>query len=452
MKARGALGAIALAVLTAGTAQADPSSPPDEYPPAKRPVPDYGGRPPPSTTGRDVALWGPRLVLSPLYVVNEYVIRTPLSVALPAAENAELPRKVRDFFIFGRDYKSGIVPIAYAEFGFKPSAGAYAFWNDALAPGNDWSVHTEAWPTDWYALAVKESARLDSRRAVHLQLVGTHRPDRVFYGLGPETLESSQSRFTAAVTDESAMFDWRYWRESRLQLTVGVRSESLGPGRYGHDPTIQQEAATGAFAVPYGYGGRYTAEYNRILLSLDSRRPAPAPGSGARIEAKAEQGSNVLGSPESGWIRYGATAAGFVDLDRYQHVVSISVNTTFADPLGSLPLPFTELAALGGDGPMFGYLPGRLLGRSAAVGALRYTWPLAPGLGGSIEAALGNAFDQHLEGFRPEMLRFSGDVGISTIGAKAYPIQAIVGLGSETFEHGGQIDSIRVKIAVNHGF
>ena len=37
-----------------------------------------------------------------------------------------------------------------------------------------------------------------------------------------------------------------------------------------------------------------------------------------------------------------------------------------------------------------------------------------PWLGGTIEAAVGNVFGEHLQGFRPGRLRFSGDIGIST--------------------------------------
>ena len=452
LKLWGALTVVALGAMTARPAGADPTPPATSEPPPKRPVPDYGWRRPTPTTARHVLLWVPRVILSPLYFVSEYVFRAPLSVVIPAAERAEVPRKLRDLFLFAPGHKGGIVPVAYADFGFNPSAGVYAFWNDALATGNDWSVHAEAWPTGWYALSLRESVRLDKQRVVRFQVTGTHRPDRVFYGTGPQTLESSQSRFTDATADESAMLDWKYWRQSRLQLTVGVHSESVGPGHYGSDRSLEAEAATGAFAVPYGFGSRYTAEYNRVLAALDSRRPAPASGSGARAELKAEQGSNMLGSPASGWIRYGATAAGFLDLDQHQHVVSLSVSTSFADPLGSLPIPFAELVALGGDGPMFGFFPRRLVDRSAAVAAVRYVWPLAPGFGGTMEAALGNVFDRHLQGFQPDLLRFSGDIGLSTLGARDYPIEAIVGIGSETFEHGGQIDSVRVKVSVNHGF
>jgi len=445
-----ALFAITLVAATVGRASADPSV--AQGPPPKRPVPDYGGGRPKPKSARDLALWVPRLILSPFYLVSEYVIREPLSVALPAAESVELPRKVRDFFVFGPQHKSGIVPVGYIDFGFNPSVGVYGFWNDALARGNDWSIHSEVWPPEWYALSLKESTRLGPYQVVRFQAMGLHRPDQVFYGIGPRTLQSSQSRFAESVTYASATIEVKEPRGTFLQLTVGVRSELLGPGRYGKDPSLEQEAARGAFPVPYGFATRYTAAINRLLASFDSRQILPAPGSGVRVEAKVEQGGNMLGSPASGWIRYGAEAAGFVDLDRKQHVVSLSLMTTFADPLGDRPIPFTELVGLGGEEPMPGYFPRRLLDRSAAVAALHYGWPIAPYLGGEIEAALGNVFEEHLQGFRLGLLRFSGDVGITTVGVQDYPVAVIVGIGSETFEHGGQIDSVRVRLSMSHGF
>jgi hypothetical protein len=452
MKPRVALAAVALLAVIARVAWAEPGSPAAPYPPPKRPLPVYGEHRPRSDAVRDVLLWVPRVILSPLYFVSEYVIRRPLSLVIPAAESAELPRKIRDFFLFGPDHEAGIVPVGYAEFGFNPSVGVFGFWNDAFAKDNDWSLHAEAWPTAWYAFTLKESARIDGQRVVRFELTGIHRPDRVFYGIGPRTLESSQSRFTEAVADENVTLDWRPLRDLRLQVSLGLRSESLGPGAYGTDPSLEREATTGVFPVPYGFDGRYTAEYNRVVASFDSRRAAPAPGSGVRGEARLEQGSNLLGTPESGWIRYGATAGAFADLDGFRHVLGLSVTATFADPLGDRPVPFTELASLGGEAPMLGFFPRRMLDRSAAAAALHYAWPVAPGVSGSMEAAVGNAFDQHLQGFRPDLLRFSGDIGLATPEKSGYPIEATIAIGSETFEHGGQIDSVRFKVSVNHGF
>src|SRR5215471_10789725 len=58
---------LAIAV-AAGTSHAEP----------KRDVPDYDGRGNPDADAGSWALWIPRVVLSPLYVVNEYVLRRPV--------------------------------------------------------------------------------------------------------------------------------------------------------------------------------------------------------------------------------------------------------------------------------------------------------------------------------------------------------------------------------------
>ncbi len=453
--ARRALVLLAAVVVQALCPDAGAAPSPDEAPDSstpKRPVPDYDGRGPEPATAGDVALWVPRVILSPLYLVSEYVIRWPLSVVIPAAEQADFPRRVYDFFTFGPDHKAGLVPVGYYEFGFKPSVGVYAFWNDAGFQGDDWHVHVEAWPTDWLAGSLTDRIQIDRQRAVQFRVEGIRRPDHVYYGMSPGSLQSSQSRYGEDWFAGGATYEWRFWRASRLQTGIGIRAASVYDGSYGGDPSLTQEAATGAFAVPYGFGESYTTEYNRAALVLDTRRPWPAPGSGLRAELLAEQDSEFGRSPASGWIRYGASAGAFLDLNQRGRVVSLSIVTLFTDPLGDRPIPFTELASLGGDAPMRGYFPGRLVDRSAAAAVAHYTWPIGPWLGGTIEAAVGNVFDARLEGFRPALLRFSGDIGIATFGAGDYPIEAVVGLGSETFEHGGQIDSYRASISVNHGF
>ena len=103
---RRALAGILLASATLSSGHAHAAGP------AKRPLPDYDGRGAGRTTPGQKALWVPRLVLSPLYFVSEYVVRRPLGAAITAAEKAELPTALYDFFAFGPDHKAGIVPIA----------------------------------------------------------------------------------------------------------------------------------------------------------------------------------------------------------------------------------------------------------------------------------------------------------------------------------------------------
>jgi outer membrane protein assembly factor BamA len=160
----------------------------------------------------------------------------------------------------------------------------------------------------------------------------------------------------------------------------------------------------------------------------------------------------VRHSPGSGWLRYGGTAGAFYDVNGHGRVVSLSVATLFADPIGREPIPFTELVTLGGSGPMRGFFPGRLYDRSAIVATAHYRWPIWVWLDGSLQAAVGNVFGEHLQDFKPSLLRFSGAIGIESIGAPDSSFELLFGLGSETFEHGGQVDSLRITFGTNRGF
>ena len=425
---------------------------PTPSPSPKRELPDYSGRPPEPISTGEAILWVPRVVLSPVYFTTEYLLRRPLGFIVTAAERADVPRKVYDFFTFGPEHKAGFAPIAFFEFDFNPSVGVYAFWNDAGFEGDDLHVHAEVWPSSWYGASMTQRIRIDDDRAFQLRASLLHRPDRVFYGLGPDSLQSSQSRYGEDRIDVGGLLDWRLSRGVKVETAMGVRRVNVYDGNFGSDPSLTQEAATGAFAIPYDYGGAYTAEYNRVRLELDTRPPRVATGSGVRAELHAEQGSDISEPTAGGWINYGGTLAGLYDLDGRGHVVSLSMALMFADPLGSKPVPFTELVRLGGDGPMRGYFTGRLVDRSAAVASLRYSWPVAPWLDGTLLAAFGNVFGTHLDAFRPGLVRFSGAFGLSTAGLVEYPIELVVGMGSETFDSGARIVSGRFTLSVNHAF
>jgi hypothetical protein len=419
-------------------------------------VPDYDGRGPAPTSPGEVALWVPRAALSPLYFVTEYVVRLPLSIAIPAAEDADWPRKIYAFFTFGPDHKAGFAPVGLVEFNFNPSIGVYAFSDDTGFKGNDLRAHVEAWPDDWAYGSLTQRIRIDER-TVQLRLSGITRPHKVFYGLGSNSLEAAQSRYTLQRVDESAALEWRFWRSSRIEAASGGRDVITKDGHFAGNPTLTQEAAAGAFSVPFGFGREYTVEYNHVLASIDSRRISAAPSSGAMLELSAEQANSLRDKPATGWFRYRGTAGAYADLNGRGRVLGLSATTLFVDPLGSQPVPFTELVYLGGDHPMLGYYDGRLRDRSAAVATASYTWPIGAWLDGDLQLEIGNVFGAHLDGFDVRLLRFSGAFGLAYAASgnapfQDAPLQLIVGLGSETFEHGGQIDSVRVMLGVPQPF
>ena len=420
----------------------------------KRPVPDYDGRGEPPATAEEMVLLVPKLLLSPLYLVSEYVIRQPLGFLVAGAERAGLPEVLYNFFAFGPDHSAGIVPIAFIDFGFDPSVGVYAFWNDAFAKHNDLRLRASTWGQDWIAGSITDRIGFGPQQAHTLSFRATfiRRPDYKYFGEGSNALESDLSRYGATTIEGGTEIDFLLWRASHLHGQVGVRSMDFRPGHYGDDLSVDERVAEGTFPMPAGYATGYTSIYNRLKLSIDTRQERPANGTGVRFEVEANQGSDVRSHPGGGWMRYGGSLSGFYDLTDHNRVVSLGAGVQFADPLGEEEVPFTELVTLGGAGPMRGFAPGRLVGRSAAVALLRYRWPIWNWLDGSIQVAVGNVFGAGLRGFELDLLRYSGAIGIESVGTPDSSLELLFGIGSETFEHGGQVTSIRAVLGSNNGF
>ncbi|WP_394823445.1 BamA/TamA family outer membrane protein [Pendulispora albinea] len=418
----------------------------------KRALPDYDGRGDDPTTAGDVALWVPRVLLSPLYFTSEFLLRRPLGALIAGAERAGLPEALYNFFTFGPDHKAGVFPTAFADFGLRPSVGFLAFWRDAFVDGNELQVRGSIWTSDWLAGQVLDRITLRGKDTLTLQVSGLRRPDYIFHGIGPRSVHADRSRYGKDQIDAGAAIDLHLWRAIRLEAGIGMKSVEIYNGRFGGEPNISQGVDRGFFETPYGFDRGYTALYNHAMLALDTRKARPAPGSGIRIELQGDQGSDVRRTPGSGWVRYGGTVGGFYDLNGRGRVISLSVSTLFADPLGSAPIPFTELVSLGGPNAMRGYLPGRLVDRSATVVTARYRWPIWMWLDGSLQASVGNVFGEHLRDFKPSLLRFSGAVGVESVGTPDSSFELLMGMGSETFEHGGQINSFRFAVGSNRGF
>lgn len=417
----------------------------------ERPRPNYHGKEDPTTAG-DVAIWVPRIVLSPLYFVSEFVIRRPLGAALSFAERERLPGALYDFFTFDKEHKAGWAPTFFVDFGFKPSAGLYFFWDDAFARGNDIRLHAATWGVDWLALGFTDRVRLGPSQSVALDFVAIRRPDYRYYGDGPSSLESDLSRYGSSRIEAGVSYVASLGGASYIESAAGFRKVSF------HDPNLGASYVSlldrvdqGAFALPAGYTTGYTAGYSSLRVRLDSRAARARTGSGVRLGFGAEEGSAPDPVP-TGWIRYGATLGAFADLNDRGRILSLSVATAFSDPLGSNTQPFTELVQLGGSEAMPGFLPGRLSGRSGAVATLGYHWPIWVWLNGTIQAAVGNVFSEHLRDFDFSLLRFSGAIGIETAGFSDNPVQILVGMGTETFEHGAQLNAVRFVFGTSNGF
>jgi hypothetical protein len=443
-----ALAALLLAISPTALAQSNDTAKHDATP--KRAVPSYDGRKQSKPIAKEIALWPLRILLSPLYFTSEYLLRRPIGGAITAAENGKVFENLYNFFAFGPDHKIGFAPVALVEFGFNPSVGVWGFYNGAFTKKNDLFLHVELWPDDWFAESITDRWRIDSHDTLQIRAKAFKRPDEVFYGLGPNSAQFDQSRFTEAYFDASAMVDSYLWRRTHLEAQAGVRKVDVSPGHYGSDPSLEVESRTGVFPLPFGFNRGYLAPYGRFAATFDTRPRKSIGGSGIRLQAQAEGGGDVEHAPASGWIRWGGAARAFLDLDDRGRVISVAAATESAEPVGDQPIPFTELVTLGGDTWMHGYFPGRLVDRSMAVAQLQYSWPVGPWIDGTIEGTIGNVFGEHWTGFDAKLFRVSADIGLTT--TNDLPIEIVLGFGTDTIERGATVNSFRLSLGVPRAF
>ena len=400
----------------------------------------------------DALLWVPRVILFPAHVVAEYVFRRPLGFLVVSAEQGKWAEVLKDVFTFGPSNNIGVVPTALLDFGFRPSVGVYAFYDDFLVKDNALRVHAAFGGVDWLRLTVADLIPVGKNGYLKLRGEAARKPDFVFYGIGPLSLRSLRSRYGADWFDGSVTFHATLPSGLTADAYMGVKTISFYDKREDDDRSLGANAAIGAFPVPSAYEEGYTGLRSGGRLIFDTRRPRPEPGSGVRAEALGEFGTNLRSPQVSSWVKYGGSLGGFVDVTGHNHVLSLSAMTFFVDPVHGEDIPFTELVSLGGTNQMSGYFQNRLLGRSAAVATMEYRYPIWAFLDGSAQVAVGNVFNEHLSGFKPENLRLSFDFGIRAAGDRDHAFSVLVGSGTETFGQGGRLNEARLLLGATRTF
>jgi hypothetical protein len=430
---------LASALLAAAGASAEP----------KREVPDYDGRGNPDAVAEHWWIWIPRVVTFPFYVVGEYVIRRPAARLVEHAERERWADTIEQLFTFGPQNKSALYPTALFDFGLLPSVGLYLSSEDVLAPHNTLRVHVATWGKPWIVATVADRYMLD--RTDSFQVRGDFRrsEDNLFFGIGPDVTSATQSRYGLERIEGNASYHHRLFGESRLEARAGVHRIQFVDGTCCGDPELIQRVDDGSLTLPPGYGQTYTAAFGSLDLMLDTRAPRPAPGSGAFFHAWATP--NIDLTTGHVWAQYGATVGGGVDLDGHQRTLKVQLATAFVDSISQGTIPFTEYVGLDSD-LMAGFVPGWMIGQSTAAAQLEYSWPVWIGVDAQTRVGIGNAFGNHLEGVVPSNYRWSWDIGLSTTAKRDQGLELLFGLGSETFEQGAGITSVRIAVGSRQGF
>jgi len=463
----------------------------------KRAIPDYDGRGDDPVTAGDVFIWVPRGVFFPVYLVSEYVIRWPLGKATVALEENDVIGKLTDFFTFGPGGNSGIVPSALIDFGLRPSIGLYFFSDDTFWKGSGVRSHLAFGGIDWYraTLSLRHTFAEKSRPApvgdgvtaspseeavpqdeqfVQLKGIYSHRPDWLFWGIGPDTVPDAESDYTAQYISAVLSYEAGLWRSSYLKTYASVIDAQYGDTEDTDELSIPQAIDQGFYAerpplfddgsliAKVGFEGSIDSRLERSKFTgLASDHVSPS-GSGGKLGLRGALGGGLRESlvdpsdPNSAqlpsFVQYGATLGAFLDLYE-QRVIGVSAVADFVDPTSEgAPIPFSELVSLGGSRPMRGYLKDRLLGRSAVTTRVEYRWPIWVFLDGTAQYELGNVFGERLAGFDVKKLRHSAGMGFRSNASRDHSFELLVAFGTDTIENGSTPDSFRFVFGSTAGF
>ena len=418
--------------------------------PPRRPVPDYEGRGPEPTTTGEVLVWVPRIILLPAYLVANYVIAAPVGALATTAERNQWPTWILNFFAFGPDHQGGIFPTFFVDFGMRPSIGLHFFWNNTFVLGNRVTADAAWGGHDWIAIAVGDHYQITQHEAVSLQAFWNRRPDTLYFGIGPESLDSNRSRIGSDVVGGTLGYD-RILGRLTVNSSLGLKRTVFRDYTCCSDPSLQNRVEAGQLPPPPGYQENTTAAQLSVKAVLDTRPPRPLPQTGFRIGATVAPSVDVTRGFDRSSILYGAGMEGSIDLTGTARVLSLGVTALFVDPLGSQPVPFTELTSLGGTEPFAGFLPSRFRDRSAIVAQLGWHWPIVAFLDGLAAVSFGNVFDAHLSTFRWDLLRMSAEIGLRSAGTGTSSFEFIFGLGTHTFHDGFGVESFRLAFGVSYG-
>ncbi len=421
---------------------------------AKRPVPDYDGRGDEPTTTGDVLLWVPRILVLPIYLATEYLIRRPFGAILTAIEANRIVQRTLFFITFGGNKNIGLVPTFFVDFGVLPSVGGYFFWDDALFKHNHVRVHAGTWGPDWLSLSVADRIDVGDRSTMSLRGSWSKRADYPFFGLGPDSKQENESRYRATMLDVGPAYDLRVTPHVSFAAAVGVRDTSFAEGSCCGDPTVQERVRAGQLTLPPRFLDGYTLGYQSASVAFDTRNPRPASQSGVRVVLDGQPAFDFSRKPGNSWVRYGATAGGFWDVTGKARVLSLTFASMFVDPLSGSgsDIPFNEQVSLGGTNFMRGFLPGRMIDRSAAVATVAYQWPIWVFLDGTMHVATGNVFGAGLQGLEPGKLRLSSGIGLRTNSSPDHQFEILAGFGTDTFDNGAKVNSFRLAFGATRGF
>lgn len=424
--------------------------PPSAKPGKERPMPDYRGRASEGATAGKVLIWIPRVILFPVHLTLEYLVRKPIVWTFTRFEEHFVFNRIQRLFSF-RGGKTTIFPTAFIDFGLNPTFGFLNTNSDVFWKGHSLTLQGGFWK-GWINLQATSTIPVFRNNTGTLTLRGQFftRPDQVFNGVGPLTRFEDETFYRNRTGEVEALLRSSLGGLNRVNLNVVYRDSKLSGG---FGPSIETLWDVRDDTVVPGFRHYQLLRFG-TRFELDSRSPDVVftPGSGVRFEGFVNFNFDPT-DVDLNFFRWGGELAGFWDITGRNHVLALRVYTEFVETTGPKSVPIAELIELGGPEYMRGFLLGRIRGQSAFVATFSYQYPIWTFLDANLFAGIGNGFDGRLQNFHIKRMFFNFGVGLRSNFTRAAALELAIAFGSNRFDSDNfEIKQLRFVFGVNQGF
>lgn len=415
-----------------------------------RSIPDFGRAPEPEEPV-EALLWIPRIVFFPVHLVLEYLVRRPLAWVLRTIELERLDE------LFRRDGMPqlasqeqalwSLLPHVRYDFRLQPSVGLVLQLRDSTERFRG-KLGFSFWSDEQIAGDFELRVRFGDASLV-LATDASHRSDGLFQGLGWKASPSRRARYAETRAGGALVVHVHPWRRSAFSAGLRTDARHFGETEFRQDDEISldEAIARGELAPPPAYPEGYTALETWLRLVLDTREESDWPhASGIRAEVLGAWAIDLERGIDSNWLSAHLDVELALSLMR-DRTLSLRSLVALAEPLGSVDIPFTEQIWLGTRlSWMPGFVPGALIGESAATVGLAWRYTVWAWLDAAVFVDVGNVFAAHFSDFEFERLRLS--FGTTLMGYPPDGFTLLVAFGTDPFVQGASITSFRFAIGI----
>jgi len=388
--------------------------------------------------GADIAAGIGRVVLSPVRLLFDALLREPIDGSARVIEKHHVIARVRDVFHPTPDFTW--YPTLTLDLGVYGAVGVHAHWDHALARNHEVDAALATGGFEAWQGRIRDDFRFGPTK-IGVQGKFISRRDRDFYGLGPDSKTSDQTQFGLTAGEAIAFVSFEK-PGIEVQIAEGYSDELTGPG---YAPSIETKFDTST--IP-GFGKELGLARSSLDVKLDSRGKNRDEEVGGVAFIGNATYARDLRDKERAFVSATADLQVAFDVIKPGRILTLRAYAQDTFALGSEPVPFTHQAMLGWT-HHYGFYWGRFRGEAAVMAEARWRYPVAYLLDMMWIASTGNVFKHDFSDFSFGELTGSLGVGFRTRRTGSPPIEVIFAAGTTRFDEDFGFDSGRVYLSTS---